>query len=276
MTGPQHWDANWPDMTPHTPLHFFYHTHSSTQSIETSPGQLHATKEMCYHCFDVLINALQNRLIAGGTISQTKIPCNFASQLANPQIECPLFVTWDTFSRRDNSWQLCGCIGTLSPRPLVQAVGEYAEIAALRDRRFRPVSLEEVESLRVAVSLLVQYETCKNAYDWQVGVHGIMIQFKVAGRSYSATYLPEVAQEKGWTVPQTLTSLAQKAGYHGDVTVALLQTIQCKRYQSSKTRVTFEDYVVDHCKGINPVTAFLASEASKGGALNSGQSCNSM
>jgi uncharacterized protein (TIGR00296 family) len=224
---------------------------------------------MCYHCFDVLIYSLRY-----GTGNSKSTPGVFASQLTDATVECPLFVTWEKNSHHNDHWQLRGCIGTLSPRRLVEAVGEYAEISAFRDRRFRPITRDEVESLRVAVSLLVDYEPCKDAYDWEVGVHGIMILFKVGGQSYSGTYLPEVAKEHGWTIPYTITSLIQKSGYSGSVTTELLKSIQCTRYQSSKTRVTFEEYVRDHCQSVKPETVPLGKRQSD--VANTWQSCKPM
>jgi uncharacterized protein (TIGR00296 family) len=110
---------------------------------------------------------------------------------------CPLFITWE---KRDVAssvdYRLRGCIGTLSPRPLATAVREYALTSAFGDRRFDPVRVEEVPNLRVGVSLLVKYEVCSDVYDWQVGVHGILIKFHTEGLQYSATYLPEVAKEQ--------------------------------------------------------------------------------
>jgi AMMECR1 domain-containing protein len=112
----------------------------------------------------------------------------------------------------------------------------------LKDRRFDPIRLHDVPYLRVAVSILVKYETCLHAHDWNVGVHGIIIRFSVGSVEYSATYLPEVAHEQGWTQEQAVRSLVKKAGYHGEVK-EVEKKIYCTRYQSSKHRVTYQDYV---------------------------------
>lgn len=156
-----------------------------------------------------------------------------------------------------------GCIGTLAPKPLITSIGEYALISALRDRRFRPVHVSEVPHLRVGVSLLVRYEPCEHCHDWVVGVHGIIIRWTeddhpggggggLVGRGlvggggspteYSATYLPEVASDQGWDQKTAVESLVRKAGYRGRITKALLGKIECTRYQSSKRRVTFDEY----------------------------------
>jgi AMMECR1 len=45
---------------------------------------------------------------------------------------------------RRGAWRLRGCIGTLAPRQLHAALPEYALTAALRDRRFPPLTPAEV------------------------------------------------------------------------------------------------------------------------------------
>lgn len=45
----------------------------------------------------------------------------------------------------------------------------------------------------------MRYEEAAHAWDWQVGLHGVILAFKCpngSGRRYSATYLPEVAREQ--------------------------------------------------------------------------------
>ena len=102
-----------------------------------------------------------------------------------PDVDTPLFVTYHI-----NGDTLRGCIGNLSPISLPHAVPEYALISALNDTRFAPVTLAELPNLSVTVSLLVKYEEC-SALDWEIGVHGILIEYK----GHSATFLPEVSAE---------------------------------------------------------------------------------
>ena len=94
---------------------------------------------MCYHCFDVLINTLSSR-----NTNRNELP-EFSKELTNISVECPLFLTWEK-KGNNGSWQLRGCIGTLSPRLLVASIGEYAVTSALRDRRFHPIGISEVSS----------------------------------------------------------------------------------------------------------------------------------
>ncbi len=105
--------------------------------------------------------------------------------------------------------QLRGCIGTIPPvKPLLQAVSDNAVNAAHFDRRFRKVVESELGELTVEVSVLTPPAPID---DWRkiiLGKHGILLG---KGRS-RAVYLPQVAPEQGWTLEETLTHLAKKAG----------------------------------------------------------------
>jgi uncharacterized protein (TIGR00296 family) len=151
---------------------------------------------MCFHCFDVLVK----ELVHGGAHHKRKHPetPDFLKELPKTA-QTPLFVTWDKYKfSAQSQYVLRGCIGTLSPKPLITAIGEYSLMAALQDRRFKPVESHELPHLRVGVSLLVKYEDCDHVHDWEVGVHGIIIKFTDDDNvMYSATYLPEVAKEQG-------------------------------------------------------------------------------
>ncbi|GMI44279.1 hypothetical protein TrCOL_g12665 [Triparma columacea] len=155
----------------------------------------------------------------------------------------PVFVTWETKSSGGgggDGWDLRGCIGTLAPSDLARAIPDYTLTAALRDRRFRPITASELPSLRVSVSLLVDYESCSNCYDWVVGVHGIIITFTRGSSTYSATYLPEVASEHRMTREEAVASLVRKAGYEGRVEPG---EISARRYQSSKCTLTYDEWM---------------------------------
>lgn len=219
-------------------------------SIDASSKRLIASSAMCYCSFDTLIDALQHPSSSNRT---TKARPDFVNDLPDPTVQSPLFVTWEKYSRKNSTWQLRGCIGCLSPRPLATDVGEYSIISALNDRRFNPIILEELPSLRVSVSLLVDYERCKDIYDWTIGVHGILIKFAVNGQRFDGTFLPEVAKQQHWDHSTTVSSLIRKAGYHGAITQELLGGIHCTRYQSSKHQVTYGEYVDVKCEGVDPI-----------------------
>ena len=55
---------------------------------------------------------------------------------------------------------------------------KYALIAALNDSRFSPIQSEEIPHLHVGVSLLTNFEPADHCLDWEVGKHGIEIEFE--------------------------------------------------------------------------------------------------
>jgi uncharacterized protein (TIGR00296 family) len=114
---------------------------------------------------------------------------------------------------------------------------QFAINAAIRDRRFTPVSGRELEHLECQVSLLHSFEKCHGPLDWEVGVHGTTFTM---GR-YRATFLPEVARELKWTKEQTLEHLAKKSGLKRKITVADYPEIDITRYRSSHIRVTWAE-----------------------------------
>jgi len=220
-----------------------------------------ATPEMCQYCFDILIN----ELVGGDALPDYNERSSAFLQTIPSTMKCPLFVTWDkkipsdTLSGKNATaealFRLRGCIGTLTPRKLDMALGDYALTSALRDHRFDPIISHEIPQLKVWVSLLVKYEDCDDLFDWEVGKHGIFIAFSSGSSSFNATYLPEIAHAQGWTKQQAIESLVRKAGYRKTITDELLVGIKCTRYQSSKQQLTYDRYVF--LNGRNPVQEAL-------------------
>lgn len=109
---------------------------------------------------------------------------------------------------------LKGCIGIIEPvKPLFEGVIEYAKHAAFHDARFDPLSFEEMEDIKIEVSIL----TCPEKLDYKdgneliskirPGIDGVIIR----ERSYSATFLPQVWKQL--KDPESfLKQLCMKAG----------------------------------------------------------------
>ena len=59
----------------------------------------------------------------------------------------------------------------------------------------------------------------ENWQDWQVGLHGLVVEFvhPASLTSSTATFLPDVARHERWGKRQTVDSLIRKAGYHGAI-----------------------------------------------------------
>jgi AmmeMemoRadiSam system protein B/AmmeMemoRadiSam system protein A len=123
-----------------------------------------------------------------------------------------------TLNRRDPEeararGRLRGCIGRPEPTfPLYYGTVQAALDAALRDPRFEPVSAAELSGLEVEVTVLSPRHPVASWRDIRLGTHGVVLQ----KGDKSALFLPQVATEQGWSVDETLTALAEKAGLPGD------------------------------------------------------------
>ena len=105
--------------------------------------------------------------------------------------------------------ELRGCVGRMDPdRPLAILVGAMALQAAFEDRRFRPVTLDEVPKLEVEISVLTPMKPVSGPAEIVVGRDGVLL--RKGGRS--AVFLPQVAPEQGWKRDEMLNNLARKAG----------------------------------------------------------------
>jgi len=189
-----------------------------------------AKPEMCYFCFDVLYCHLYH-------LDPPRVP-----SFSNDQY--PLFVTWKIGKDK----KLRGCIGTFNEMNLHHGLREYAVTSAMKDSRFNPVSRDELAKLHVSVSILCHFMDAADFLDWEIGVHGIRIEFyNERGSKKTATYLPEVPREQGWDKIQTIDSLLRKGGYKGTVTPEVRRGIRLVRYQSEKITVAYSDYLA-HCR----------------------------
>lgn len=183
--------------------------------------------EMCFFCFDVLNCHLNN-------CDPPKTPPSF------PNDSYPLFVTWKV--GRDH--RLRGCIGTFSPVNLHSGLREYAISSATKDSRFSAITKDEIPCMYCSVSILNQFEDTQGYLDWEVGKHGIRIEFpNEKNHRKTATYLPEVAVEQSWDRIQTIDSLLHKGGYKGIITEEVRRSIKLTRYQSEKITVSYAEYI---------------------------------
>ncbi|KVI09610.1 uncharacterized protein At2g38710-like [Cynara cardunculus var. scolymus] len=206
-----------------------------------------ANKEMVVYCFDTLV-------------------AHFNGEQAPPPAfdegQHPLFVTWKKVVNGGEP-RLRGCIGTLEARCIINGFKDYALTSALRDRRFPPIQAKELPFLQCTVSILTNYEIAANYLDWEVGKHGIVIEFTDPdyNTKRNATYLPEVAAQEGWTKIEAINSLMRKAGYSGAITDSVRKQIQLTRYQSTLYTMHYGDFVsyVKATRGVAPSVPGLKS-----------------
>jgi AmmeMemoRadiSam system protein B/AmmeMemoRadiSam system protein A len=108
---------------------------------------------------------------------------------------------------------LRGCIGYIQPiEPLFETVQQNAINAATRDSRFSPVKPNELSSIEIEISALTVPRPVSSYRDIVLGEHGIILK----QGSHQAVFLPQVAPEQGWDLPETLRHLSLKAGLSED------------------------------------------------------------
>lgn len=104
---------------------------------------------------------------------------------------------------------LRGCMGTMgATRPLVEALVDTAAMAALQDPRFPALTVEELEDVRLSISVLTPLQPLAGIESLVPGRHGVQL----ARGGHRAVFLPQVAVEQGWDAEQLLCNLARKAG----------------------------------------------------------------
>ena len=109
--------------------------------------------------------------------------------------------------------QLRGCIGHIIPQgPLYQGVMENAVNSCSYDRRFSPVTPEELKDIDIEISVLSPLKSVDHYEQIIPGWHGIILQKE--GRQ--SVYLPQVLMETGWEVEEALSHLSVKAGLPRD------------------------------------------------------------
>ena len=88
--------------------------------------------------------------------------------------------------------QLRGCIGTTIPQfPLYQAVINMAIAAATEDPRFEPMSLSELDEVKIEISILSPLKRVFSHKDIKEKVHGVVVRRE--GRS--GLFLPQVWEQ---------------------------------------------------------------------------------
>jgi len=105
--------------------------------------------------------------------------------------------------------QLRGCIGYPLPyKPLAETIAGMALAAATQDYRFAPIQVEELERLKIEISVLTLPRPVQDVSEVEVGRHGIIIS-KGADKGL---LLPQVPTEYGWDRETYLCHGCLKAG----------------------------------------------------------------
>ena len=107
--------------------------------------------------------------------------------------------------------------------------------------------MSELPELSCEISLLSNFEVIQDPLDWEIGTHGIEIEFKANmsdSEKFRGTFLPSVAPDQGWTSQtETLEHLCRKAGYRGGFASVQNNFTNVRRYQSIKFGMTHAEFV---------------------------------
>lgn len=114
--------------------------------------------------------------------------------------------------RRRGDRELRACVGRIdASQPLIVAVAIAASAAAAEDRRFDPLTVDELPLLSLEISALGPFFEVPPG-SIEVGVHGVLVSS--GGRS--GLLLPQVAVEHRWERETFLAHACRKAGLAPD------------------------------------------------------------
>ena len=109
--------------------------------------------------------------------------------------------------------QLRGCIGSFSwSAPLIDSIRRMAKMAAIKDPRFVPIEVTELERLQFEISVLSPPEVVENIQDIRVGIDGLIL----SDGTRRGVLLPQVASKHGWDREEFLEHTCRKASMHPD------------------------------------------------------------
>lgn len=109
----------------------------------------------------------------------------------------------------DGSGELRGCIGNIEAfEPLGENLVRNALNAAFSDPRFPPLDPEELDEIRIELSILTPPAPLADPLAFVIGEDGVILRQGSRG----AVFLPQVAPEQGWDQRTTLEYLSRKAG----------------------------------------------------------------
>jgi AmmeMemoRadiSam system protein B/AmmeMemoRadiSam system protein A len=152
---------------------------------------------------------------------RTEIAVSTVASDVTPVMKKPMGVFVTLYKRGKNivanmkssDKELRGCVGYIFPiKPMVQALIDNTVGAASRDPRFKNVTADELQDLRIDINVLTPPHRVKSYKDIVIGRDGIVL-YK---NGHQAVFLPSVATEYGWDLEQTLSQLAIKAGCAAD------------------------------------------------------------
>ena len=116
-------------------------------------------------------------------------------------------------SRVGKQHTLRGCIGHIDARTSIyETVKSVSYSAAFQDFRFPPLTLPELPTIEVEVSVISPFERVRTPEEITPGTHGLFI----SRGTRAGLLLPQVAAERNWDRETFLVQTCRKAGLPED------------------------------------------------------------
>jgi AmmeMemoRadiSam system protein A len=101
--------------------------------------------------------------------------------------------------------KLRGCIGKIKSDIELYKLIKYLTIETLKDDRFEKLKKEDLQNIKIEISILTPLKKINDVNDIILGKHGIFLM-----NGYrNGTFLPKVAIETNWTITEFLGHCAQ-------------------------------------------------------------------
>ncbi|MAZ44491.1 MAG: AMMECR1 domain-containing protein [Legionellales bacterium] len=129
--------------------------------------------------------------------------------------------------KKDN--KLRGCVGQIAPGgPLTECIRDMAIHAAVLDKRFDPVEINELSDINIEISVLTPLVSFRDPKDFSLEEDGVMVR----GFGRHGLLLPQVAASTNWTQQQFLEFLCkEKAGL--DKSAYLEPTVELFKFRTA-------------------------------------------
>lgn len=109
--------------------------------------------------------------------------------------------------------KLRGCIGGFAGEQTLNEMVQRLAASSSCDRRFKPVQPDELDKMKLEISVLSPLKKIESVDEIKLGKHGIYIRKGLN----TGTFLPQVATKTGWTLEEFLGRCARdKAGIGWD------------------------------------------------------------
>ncbi|MGQ9705533.1 MAG: AmmeMemoRadiSam system protein A [bacterium] len=123
------------------------------------------------------------------------------------------YLSYGVFVTLRENGELRGCIGQIFPETTVETgVREMTYASAFNDPRFKPVTEDEIEKIKIEISILYNMHKIKSVDEFKLKRDGVLVKYG----DNIGVLLPQVAEEGDWTRERFFEIASMKAGLGPD------------------------------------------------------------